>query len=75
MSDNRIGSACWYKSRKFWRLGHLRMWSTNHVECENGPAPFPVAVVEDDKTMICDAIPVFDVCFAATPPGPVENRQ
>lgn len=76
MSDNRIGSACWYRMFKNvkgkwgwtpWRGGRLRLWSTDHQEYENGPGPFPVAVIEDDLTSSCISVPVAGVSFASTP--------
>ena len=71
---NRIGSDCWYKPRdaklhkKVWRAGTLRAWSTDFVELESGPALFPVGVIEDDKTGLCQSVYVAHICFAAVPP-------
>lgn len=74
MSDNRIGSACWYLPKKsaskdaVWQLGYLRQWSTDFIEFENGPGLYPVGVIEDDKTKCCHSIIVEDICFASIPP-------
>ncbi len=72
---NRIDSACWYrvwdrKTTKYgeWLSGRLRMWSTDYEEYDSGPALFPAAVIEDDKSMMCHSVPVHDVCFASVPP-------
>ena len=72
MSDNnRIGDACWYKIREngkwTWKAGILRAWSMDHAESESGPGHFPVAVIEDYKTMRCTAINVNHVTFGAVP--------
>lgn len=75
MDNNRIGSACWYRTFDYptrswskWLGGKLRAWSTNHVEGETGFGLFPVGVVEDDKTMRCVSVPVNDICFTTVPP-------
>jgi len=73
--NNRIGEACWFKPADIsnghdlgkWRGGRLRAWST---DCENeSMAPFPVGVIEDDKTGMCLSIYVTRICFSAIPPG------
>ena len=78
MKDNRIGAACWYKpadvKTKYsvasgeWRGVYLRAWSTDHEEFESGPGPFPVGVVEDEKTGQCHSIYVTRICFNTEPP-------
>lgn len=71
---NRIGEACWYKKHLGgntwkWFPGTLRAWSTDHEEyVDSGPGLYPVAVVEDSKTLKCESIYVAHVSFAAVPP-------
>lgn len=76
MNDNRIGSACWYRTydgvRKAWsewRGGRLRAWSTDNTEGESGFGNFPVGVIEDDKTACMKSIYVEWICFATVPPS------
>lgn len=76
MTDNRIGSACWYRTFDYstrswskWMGGALRAWSTDYVEGEVGFGLFPVGVVEDEKTLRCVSVPVGEICFAAIPPS------
>jgi len=76
MFDNRIGSACWYRTYDYgvrdwsaWAAGSLKAWSTDHVESTAGFGPFPVGVVEDAKTMRCLSVNVSEICFAAEPPA------
>lgn len=76
MSNNRIGSDCWYrtfdlKSRSFskWKGGKLRAWSTDYTEGEIGFGLFPVGVVEDAESLRCLSIPVCEICFATIPPS------
>ena len=63
---NRIGAACWYCSKGKAKAGHLRMWS----HCNDEQMGGPVAVVEDDQTLIPTTVDVDKVCFAAVPPWP-----
>lgn len=66
---NRIGSSCWYKDTdNTWTGGKLLSWSTDHVEGENGFGPYPVGVIEDEKTGCCKSIYVENICFASIPP-------
>ena len=76
VDNNRVGDACWYRtfvnvkgkwSWTKWRGGRLRAWSTDHQEFESGPGPFPVAVIEDDETLLCASIPVAGISFATNP--------
>ena len=68
---NRIGKKCWFRqnAKNIWRGGTLHAWSTDFVEFDEGPGLFPVAVIEDDETMMCVSVYVKYVCFAAVPPG------
>lgn len=71
MSDaNRIGSKCWYqtKYKDEWMPGTLRAWGTDHEEFETGPGNFPVAVVEDERTLKVEVVYAAFVCFATVPP-------
>ena len=72
MDNNRIGSSCWYrtvdpavKTLTDWKMGKLRSWSTDSEEL----GPFPVGVVEDDRTGLCHSVFVERICFAAVPPA------
>jgi hypothetical protein len=75
--SNRIGEACWYRHsirevpHFVARGGVLRMWA----QCGDGTLTNPVAVVEDDETMICTTVDVDHVCFAAIPPWPKEQKR
>ena len=70
--NNRIGSSCWYRSfdpatktLTDWKTGKLMAWSTDNEEM----GPFPVGVVEDDRTGMCHSVFVERICFAAVPPA------
>jgi len=65
--DNRIGSACWYKEKGNWYQGTILAWSTSHEEQKGGPAPFPVGVIEDKKSLKCLSILVDNITFASCP--------
>ena len=75
MDANRIGATCWYRDGSgpratwSWACARLRAWSTDHQEYDSGPGPFPVGVVEDDKTGCCHSVHVMDICFASIPPS------
>lgn len=73
-SPDRIGSRCWYKARVFrdgkwvtldWSAGFMRAWST---DSDDGNI-YPVAIVEDAKTCVCDVVFLCNVCFASDKPG------
>ncbi len=76
-SQERVGCKCWYREWITpsgcapqcgpWKGGSLLFWSTNHVEYEEGPGPFPVGVIEDDTTHDVTSIPVDRITFAAIP--------
>ena len=79
---NRIGDACWYQLADLnsasssplskWRGGRLRMWATDWEDFgENGPAQFPIGVIEDDKTGMCHSVYVSRICFGTVPPGEI----
>ena len=78
--NNRVGSSCWY--RRFddnkwsgWCTGRLLAWSTDYQELENGVGNYPVGIIEDYATMCCFSIIVTQICFAAVPPGPIEEQR
>ena len=56
----------WYKTDKAldWKGGRLRAWSTS----SDDKGPYPVAVVEDEKTGCVHAVHVELLCFATIPP-------
>lgn len=74
MTENRIGSSCWFReyirrggTYTEWKPGVIRLWTTDHIEYDNGPGPFPVGVIEDSTTLAMKSIPVQDITFAAIP--------
>ena len=76
MDNNRIGSACWFckfdskvKRVDDWEGGKLRAWAIDSEESDGSYGPFPVGVVESDKTGLCHSVSVERICFAAVPPS------
>ena len=70
-SNNRVGELCWYAVAimpshmpSVWKRGVLRAWSMDYDEHENGPAMYPVAVIEDAETRAVRSIYVERVSFA-----------
>lgn len=79
MTNNRVGSSCCYREydrthKKWgpWKLALLLAWSIDHDETEYGPALFPVAVIEDFRTMEVKSVPVSWITFS---PNPEESRK
>jgi hypothetical protein len=66
---NRIGCSCWYQlaTSQAWRAGILRAWSIDYENCDF-TQQFPVGIIEDDETEMCQSIYVKRICFAEFPP-------
>jgi hypothetical protein len=85
MSDNnRIGSHCFYRrcvnldapyrERVYkWFPGVLRYWGTDHIDCEDGPAHYPCAVVEDTHSKDVHVVHASDISFNSIPPDMRES--
>jgi hypothetical protein len=74
LDNNRLGDECWYwtvidRVRVPWSRGILWAWSTDHQACEDGPAPIPVAVIEDAETHAVYSVYVENVSFAVNKPA------
>ena len=74
--------ACWYRLRRKingkWEIlphegGRLHIFTTDHIEYESGPGPYPVAVIEDDETGTVHVVPAQDVCFGMVPKFATES--
>lgn len=74
VASYRVNNFCWWKRIDLkagtveWRQGILHAWSTDFEEFESGPAPYPVAVVEDTLTHAVHSVPVHLVNFSCEKP-------
>lgn len=66
---------CWYQiaTHAKWRGGKLHGWGTDCEGVEDGYAPFPAGIIEDDKTGCVHSIYVTRICFASVPPGKIDR--
>jgi hypothetical protein len=80
MSNDRIGSHCWYKRidlkarTQQWLWGTLRAWASDFEELNlnersRGVGQFPVALIEDSLTNRITVVPAHLVSFAQTQPA------
>ncbi len=63
---------CWYRDQREglgeWQRGELHLFTTDHIEYENGPGPFPVGVIQNIETGQMYSIPVDQISLADEKP-------